>query len=109
MVVNSIHFLLFFVVVFSVYYSILKDKSKAQNTWLLLASYFFYGFAAWKMIPLLLLATVVFYGLGIAIGRTRQTKAMQASALATVGVLLGVGLLLYFKYLNFFIKSFSME
>lgn len=107
MVVNSIHFLLFFVVVFSVYYSILKDKSKAQNTWLLLASYFFYGFAAWKMIPLLLLATVVFYGLGIAIGRTRQTKEKQASALATAGVLLGVGLLLYFKYLNFFIKSFS--
>lgn len=107
MVVNSINFLIFFAVVFSVYYFVLGGKSKAQNVLLLLASYFFYGFAEWKMIPLLLAATVVFYGLGLAIGNYNETNKKRASILTTFGALLGVGLLLYFKYLNFFITSFS--
>jgi len=107
MVVNSLNFLTFFIVVFGVYYFILNGKGKAQNSWLLLASYFFYGFAEWKMIPLLLIATLVFFGLGIAIGRYKDTNEKAASILAAIGSLLGIGLLLYFKYLNFFITSFS--
>ncbi|MBB5440356.1 D-alanyl-lipoteichoic acid acyltransferase DltB (MBOAT superfamily) [Pedobacter sp. AK017] len=85
----------------------MKGKGKAQNVWLLLASYFFYGFAEWKMIPLLLTATIVFYGIGLSIGNYNKTNEKKASILTTVGVLLGLGLLLYFKYLNFFIQSFS--
>ena len=107
MVVNSLNFLYFFLLVFSVYYFILNGKSKAQNAWLLLASYFFYGFAEWKMIPLMLTATLVFYGLGLAIGKNTEVNEKKASRLATLGVILGIGLLLYFKYLNFFISSFS--
>ncbi|MES2826872.1 MAG: MBOAT family O-acyltransferase [Bacteroidota bacterium] len=105
MVVNSINFLIFFVVVFLVYYSVLNRNRKAQNAWLLLTSYFFYGFAEWRMIPLLMVATLVFYFIGQAIPRVQNKKV--SSALSTLGVLLGVGLLLYFKYLNFFIQSFS--
>ena len=107
MVVNSLNFLYFFLLVFSIYYLVLNGKSKAQNAWLLLASYFFYGFAEWKMIPLLLTATLVFYGLGLAIGKNAEVNEKKASWLATFGVILGIGLLLYFKYLNFFISSFS--
>ncbi|TSJ43682.1 MBOAT family protein [Mucilaginibacter corticis] len=107
MVVNSINFLIFFLVVFVVYYFLLNGKAKAQNVWLLLASYFFYGFAEWKMIPLLLTATVVFYGLGIAIGNNAESNKKRSSLFTTLGVVLGLGLLLYFKYLNFFIQSFS--
>ena len=61
MVVNSLNFFLFFVIVFLVYYFLLKDNGKMQNRWLLLCSYVFYGIAAWKMIPLLLIATILFY------------------------------------------------
>lgn len=107
MIVNSLNFLYFFILVFVVYYSILNNKSKAQNAWLLLASYFFYGFAEWKMIPLMLTATLVFYGLGLAIGKNVEKNEKKASLLTTLGVVLGLGLLLYFKYLNFFISSFS--
>jgi len=107
MVVNSLNFLIFFVVVFCVYYFILNGKAKAQNIWLLFASYFFYGFAEWKMIPLLLISTLVFYAIGLAIGKNSETNKKTASILTTTGVLLGIGLLLYFKYLNFFITSFS--
>lgn len=107
MVVNSLNFFLFFVIVFLVYYFLLKDNGKMQNRWLLLCSYVFYGIAAWKMIPLLLIATILFYIIGIGIGKYNRINEKKASWLTTVGTLLGIGLLLYFKYLNFFIESFS--
>lgn len=105
MVVNSINFLLFFGIVFFVYYFPLKEKTKGQNVWLLLASYCFYGVAAWKMVPLLLVVTVVYYMLGHAIARYNETDERRASLLTTLGVVLGVGVLGYFKYLNFCIES----
>ncbi|OAV72836.1 membrane-bound O-acyltransferase family protein [Bacteroidales bacterium Barb6] len=107
MIINSVQFLLFFLCVFLIYYFPLKEKVKEQNILLLLSSYIFYGIADWRMVPLLLLATGVFYVLGILIGKSNEAASSRASLLTTLGVCLGVGLLLYFKYLNFFITSFS--
>ena len=104
MVFNSIPFLLFFVVVFFVYWVLLKKSTKAQNVFLLVASYFFYGYANWRMLPLLVVSTVVFYFLGKGIGRAKTEK--MASWLRVFGVVLGVGLLFYFKYLGFFVNAF---
>jgi D-alanyl-lipoteichoic acid acyltransferase DltB (MBOAT superfamily) len=73
---------------------------------LLAASYVFYGIANWKMLPLLAGATAAFWGLGIAVGMNK-TKPRAASCLTVLGVCLGTGILLYFKYLNFFIGSFA--
>lgn len=110
MVVNSIPFLLFFIVVFSIYYlPIVKQTAKRQNLWLLFASYFFYGYADLRMIPLLLGATFVFYFVGIWLKSTMEKEEWRyASHITTLGVCLGVGLLLYFKYLGFFAESFGM-
>ena len=110
MVVNSLFFLLFFSVVFIVYYlPICRNNERIRNGWLFLACYFFYGVADWKMIPLLLGATVVFYALGLWLKcEMINKKNKNASRLTTLGVVLGVGLLLYFKYLNFFAESFAI-
>ena len=102
---NSLPFLLFFVAVFTLYWFPLREKTKAQNVLILLASWFFYGYASLKMLPLLIGATVAYYGLGIWIRNCRSEK--QASWISALGVVLGVGLLLYFKYFNFFIESFA--
>lgn len=109
MVVNSIAFLIFFVVVFIVYYMpAMKNSVKVQNAWLLLASYFFYGYADIRMVPLLFAATLIFYLLGIWLKKLMDKEDWKnASYLTTLGTCLGVGLLLYFKYLNFFAESFS--
>lgn len=109
MVVNSINFLLFFVVVFIVYYLPINRKyPKFQNIWLFLVSYFFYGFADWRMIPLLLGATIVFYGIGLWLKNEMvRGHDKTASHITTFGVLLGICILLYFKYLNFFADSFA--
>ncbi len=105
MVFNSIPFLLFFLVVFFGYWFPLKNTTKGQNIFLLIASYFFYGYADWRMLPLLIVATLVFYYLGKGIAGAKTEK--HAYWLTFLGVALGVGTLLYFKYFNFFIESFA--
>lgn len=105
MIFNSLTFLLFFVVVFLIYWFPLKNTTRGQNIFLLLSSYFFYGYADWKMLPLLIVATLIFYYLGKAIAGAKNEK--QGYWLTFAGVTLGVGTLLYFKYFNFFIESFA--
>lgn len=104
MIINSFSFFIFFSIVFFLYYFPLKGKTKYQNLLLLLASYTFYGIANWKMIPILLISTLFFYWIGIEINKASDKKS---SMLTTLGVLSGIGLLFYFKYLDFFIQSFA--
>ena len=109
MVVNSYSFLIFFVIVFFIYYlPVFRKTPKFQNLWLLVVSYVFYGYADWQMIPLLLGSTIVFWLIGHWLRRQMDkghTKA--ASHITTFSVVLGVALLLYFKYLNFFAESLA--
>ncbi len=107
MVVNSLSFLLFFIVVFTVYYMPgIRQQAVRQNAWLLLTSYFFYGFIDWKMLPILLGVTILFYWLGVHIKREMDANnRKKASVFMKVGIVIGIGLLLYFKYLNFFAES----
>lgn len=105
MIFNSFSFLVFFAIIFFLYYIPLKEKTKQQNWLLLCASYFFYGFADWKITPILLVATIVFFFLGREIQKANSIK--KASLLTSLGVIGGVGILVYFKYFNFFIDSFA--
>ena len=106
MAINSFPFFALFAVVFVLYFlPFRRHKVTYQNSVLLLASYFFYGFADLRMLPLLIGVTIVFYFIGIGIEKFEDTK--RADHLLLLGVVLGVGMLVYFKYTNFFIQSFS--
>lgn len=105
MIFYSFTFLIFFLLVFLLYYFPLKENTKAQNWLLLLSSYFFCGYADWKTVPIILVATLSVFFLGKAIHTITSPK--KSSLLTTLGVLISVGLLAYFKYFNFFIASFS--
>ena len=113
MLVNSVVFWMFFLVVLIPYFSVMRENFSYQNVWLLLASYFFYGYADWRMVPLLLVATAVFFFLGLRIGKTSNVESREDGGqgrrrlLLTVGAVAGVGMLLYFKYMNFFIEQFA--
>jgi alginate O-acetyltransferase complex protein AlgI len=107
MVVNSFSFLLFFAFLFALYYFAFNERTKLQNWLLLIASYVFYAFASIKAIPILAVSTIVTYYLGLRIAKYNGSNPKAASMLTTIGVCLGIGLLLYFKYLNFFISSFA--
>jgi D-alanyl-lipoteichoic acid acyltransferase DltB (MBOAT superfamily) len=106
MLINSFQFLLFFTLVFILYW-LSKKNFRIQNWLLLIASYIFYGIANWKMCFLLLAVTGIFYGVGIQVGRYEENDEKRANLWTATGVALGVGVLLYFKYLNFFVESFA--
>lgn len=97
MLVNSIIFWCFFVCVLLVYFMI-KKSVRLQNLWMLAASYVFYGWTDWKMVLLLVLATIVYYFL---------PKMKNRKVAMYLGVVLGIGMLVYFKYMNFFIEQFA--
>jgi len=114
MLVNSIIFWCFFAAFLLPYFTLMRGQSMAQNVWLLVASYFFYGYADWRMTILLLITTITFYFLGLAINRVSGFKFQVSSnslltpkTLTVLGVVLGAGMLLYFKYLNFFLEQFA--
>ena len=109
MLFNSLPFFVFFIIVFVVYYLPPVRKSvKLQNWWILLVSYFFYGYADVRMIPLLFLATLVFYGIGIWLkNEIKAGNAKAASWITTLGVCVGIGVLVYFKYLGFLADSMA--
>jgi D-alanyl-lipoteichoic acid acyltransferase DltB (MBOAT superfamily) len=92
----------------------MRGSSKIQNLWLLAASYVFYGYADLRMVILLLIATITFYVLGLAINRVSSFRFQDSGkslltpkTFVVLGVILGAGMLLYFKYLNFFIEQFA--
>ena len=104
MLFTSFEFIVFFVILFILYWGVGKKSKSFQNWLLLIASYVFYAFAEWRLLPLLIGATIVFYYLGIYMPKTTGKKQ---TALKYIGVCLGLGTLLYFKYFNFFIESFA--
>jgi len=111
MLVNSIIFWIFFAIFLLPYFTLMRGSSKVQNLWLLAASYVFYGYADWRMALLLLAATIIFYSLSLTLphreGTSKTISESRRKALVTLGVILGAGMLLYFKYLNFFIEQFA--
>ena len=106
MIINSCLFLLFFIL-FLFPYFIFKER-KIQNTWIVLVSYVFYGWTDWRMIVLLFFATIVFYGLALNLNSKSTTLTLsRRKGIMLLGVVFGVGMLLYFKYMNFFIEQIA--
>ena len=93
---------LFLPLVFFIYWG-LRNHLKWQNLFLLVASYVFYGWWDWRMLSLIMLTTVTTWGSALMMkgGRTRSDKVW-----ATANIVLNLGILCVFKYLNFLRDSF---
>ncbi|WP_265132300.1 MBOAT family O-acyltransferase [Chryseobacterium oranimense] len=101
---TSLVFILFFSVFFAVYWWILGKNLKAQNVFLLLGSYVFYAYWDWRLLILLIGSSAIIYYLGLKISRSENSgKKLWLN----LGLIFSVGTLLYFKYFNFFIQSFT--
>jgi len=77
-------------------------KNKYRNIWLLLCSLFFYAWAQPKYIVLLLVVILVDYSAGLLIQSVKFKKSILA-----IAVILNLLVLLYFKYVNFFIENIN--
>lgn len=73
----------------------------AQNWLILVGSYFFYAFGDWRFVFLLAGSSLLNYWLGMAIHR--QVKEAYRNVFLVIGLVQGLGCLLYFKYLNSFL------
>ncbi|MEA5079187.1 MAG: MBOAT family O-acyltransferase [Anaerolineaceae bacterium] len=102
MALTSFLFLLFLFITLVFYYILPK---KFRWVWLLLASLAFVAFADIKFVFVLVLATLISYFAGILISKTSERKNKKIFLLS--GIILNLCLLFSFKYLNFFIGSFS--
>ena len=113
MLFNSDSFLLFYSIVFLLLLLLqsLRIVSNAQkirirNCILLLASYYFYACLHWKFILILLFTTGVNYYIPLKIASAyTQEKPKLARNWVVVALVFSIGILAYFKYVNFFIDS----
>lgn len=103
MIFNSLEFFIFLFIVFILYWLVFKKSLKAQNIFLLISSYIFYGWWDWRFLLLIILSTTVDYFIGITI-HSNQNKSIQKRWL-WASVLFNLGLLGFFKYYNFFVDS----
>ena len=110
MLFNSLKFLVFFPAVVILYYLLPK---KARNLWLLAASYVFYmGWNA-KYVLLLFTSTLITYLSGLALeaikgsSREEAQKTKGKKWVVAASFLLNLGILFYFKYMNFFLDTLT--
>jgi len=102
MLFNSIDFFIFLIIVLTVYYS-LSFSVRFQNIFLLIASYFFYGWWDYRFTSLILLSSVLdFY-----CGKKIQSSPNDKKKYLIMSLVGNLGVLAFFKYFNFFISSFS--
>ena len=102
MTFNSFSFYLFFIIVIVVHFLL---PIRRRWVWLLVASLTFYGFSDIRFLILLLGLSTFSYLAGVMIGKQDEKRARKAWMLASVGVVLGI--LILYKYLNFFLDSLS--
>ena len=103
---TSLQFLLFLPLVFALYWA-MRRRLCWQNVLLVVASYVFYGWWDWRFLGLIALTTAVSFVSGLLLehfeGRERQRRIVTISS-----VLFNLGILVLFKYYNFFADNFTV-
>jgi len=90
-----------FVLVLLLIYNV--TRGLLQNLVLVVGSYLVYAYFDLRFLGVLIVATTVFYVLGLGIEAHRPFRR----ELLILGVLFAVGVLSYFKYMNFFAATFG--
>lgn len=103
MIFNSLEFAFFLPIVFILYWC-LNNNLKAQNIFLLLSSYFFYGWWDWRFLLLIVFSSFTDFIIGISISKASYVH--HKKILLALSLIVNLGILGFFKYYNFFLESF---
>lgn len=103
MLFNSYEFLVFFPIVFIIYWFVFQSNLKAQNAFVLIASYVFYGWWDWRFLGLIAFSSLVDYVAAIRIQQSNSDT--QGKYWLGFSLAVNLGMLGFFKYFNFFIDS----
>ncbi|MFC1733388.1 MBOAT family O-acyltransferase [candidate division KSB1 bacterium] len=104
MLFNSIDFAIFLPIVFIFYWFITSRNLKLQNILILVADYIFYAWWDWRFLSLVITSSLIAFIFGKLSGQTDQ-KSKQKIYLI-ISILTNIGILVFFKYYNFFVASF---
>jgi D-alanyl-lipoteichoic acid acyltransferase DltB (MBOAT superfamily) len=107
-VFNSLQFVWFFAIVYSLYRALpailsAERAHRGQNVLLLVASYYFYAAWDYRFLALLLASTIVDYVCGRAMGSSRDQRRRRLILVASIAF--NLTMLGFFKYFNFFAAS----
>ncbi|MFV5692431.1 MBOAT family O-acyltransferase [Flavobacterium sp. LT1R49] len=105
MLFNSLPFLLFLPIVFTIYWWVNTKSLQLQNFVLLLASYFFYACWDWRFLFLLLFSTALDYFTGIKMEEAKDQG--NKKFWFWLSIIVNLSFLGIFKYYNFFVDSFA--
>ena len=107
MLFNSYFFIFVFLpIALSIYFILNASKfAIASRIWLALASITFYGWWNVYFVPIILLSIIFNYALGLSLND--QKLRGNKKCVLVVGLIFNLGLLMYFKYCNFFILNIN--
>jgi D-alanyl-lipoteichoic acid acyltransferase DltB (MBOAT superfamily) len=105
MIFNSLDFAIFLPIVFLLYWFVTNKNLWMQNFLIVIASYIFYGWWDWRFLSLMLFSTVLDYACGVALGRNEDKRTRNL--ILGISLFCNLGLLMFFKYFNFFLDSFE--
>ena len=108
MLFNSLAFLCFLPTVFFLYWFVFRTR-RMKNLLILICSYFFYGYWDWRFLILIAISSFLAFSMGILDEESRKKRfrfwnpglSLTASAAGNLGILL------VFKYYNFFYAQFA--
>jgi D-alanyl-lipoteichoic acid acyltransferase DltB (MBOAT superfamily) len=111
MLFNSIDFAVFLPIVFALYWFVFKRNLKAQNLFLVVASYVFYGWWDWRFLILMSATILSSYASGLLTDRARRATdetlvRRRTRRILAANIVLNLLILGFFKYCNFFVQSF---
>lgn len=123
MLFNTFSFALFLLITYTLYVLVFSKSLKVRNIFLLCASYFFYSCWNFKLLFVIIAVSAVDYFMGQKIEATKQvtelseepeskqeietayTPSKDAKKFLWVAIIANLGVLVYFKYTNFFLES----
>lgn len=99
---QSVEYILFILVAFTLYWTLGKSSKSLQNGLLVAASAVFYGWWDWRFLGLLLFTALSTY----CAGRWMQTNnSAKRKIVFIASIVLNISILFFFKYFNFFIDT----
>ncbi len=103
---NSLQYAFFLIIVFFVFWFLLRNNLRLQNIFLLAASYIFYSWWDWRFLTLIIFLSSVNYIVGILLGKyDPDTEERKRKFILLLVIFINLGLLGIFKYFNFFAES----
>lgn len=105
MLFNSFEFPLFILVSFLLYWFVFNKWLYAQNLFLLIISYIFYGWWDWRFLSLIFLSSLIDFILAQVISSSDIPAKRKGALIGSL--LVNLGCLATFKYFNFFSESFA--